>query len=298
MEIANLFEDLPDRLRSLRGQLFPQITLIELHDDGLRAQVLADGRPGSVRFDAPLPSLTCRRGIPLEKESVGDLIGDLMLQHNLMQSHVLASVPAAAVEWRVLEWPRHEVQPEDPLSAVRSLDPSALQLPFALEEAAIDVRPLPGVTPRALLAASSQKVVDDWIQVFTFAGVQLDRLAPTQSCEYLGLRSVLDTTRPSELVVLLSKDGPNLRLLLMRDGLPCFDRSISLIGQARLEEVERSVLFYRRRDPEVKRIRLVQATAVDEGEAVARRLGVPLETLSTPFDSLVLTGLAVPEAVA
>lgn len=278
--------------------MFPQLTLIELHDDSIRAQVLAEGRPGKTRFDAPMPALTCRRGIPLERESLGDMIGDLLLRDNLLHSHVVASIPPAAVEWRVLEWPRDQVRPEDPLAAVRSLDPAPLQLPFALEDAAIDVRPLPGSPSRALLAATSQRILEAWIQVFSFAGVKLDRLAPTQSCEYLGLRSALDRVRQNELVVLLSPDGPNLRVLLMRDDIPCFDRTISLIGEARIEEVERSVTFYRRRDPEVKRIRLVQATTVPEAEAVARRLAVPLETLSLEFDSLVLAGLAIPEEVA
>lgn len=295
MEIGNLFEDLRDRIRPLRGQLFPQLTLIELHDDSIRAQLLEDGRPGKKRFDAPLPAFTCRRGVPLEKESLGDLIGDLLLRDDLINSHVVASIPPAAVEWRVLEWPRNQIRPDDPLASVRSLDPEPLQLPFSLEDAAIDIRPLPGVAPRAMLAASSQRIVDAWIQVFAFAGVSLDRLAPTQSCEYLGLRAALERVRQNELVVLLTPDGSNLRVLLVRDEIPCFDRTITLTGEARIEEVERSVTFYRRRDPEVKRIRLVQATPVPEAEEVARRLGVSVETLPLEFDSLVLAGLAVPE---
>ena len=218
-----------------------------------------------------------------------------MLRDDLINSHVVASIPPAAVEWRVLEWPHNQVRPEDPLASVRSLDPEPLQLPFSLEDAAIDVRPLPGLVGRAMLAASSQRIVDAWIQVFAFAGVKLDRLAPTQSCEYLGLRSALERVRQNELVVLLSPDGPNLRVLLVRDEIPCFDRTITLTGDARIEEVERSVAFYRRRDPEVKRIRLVQATPVPEADGVAQRLGVSLETLSLEFDSLVLTGLAIPE---
>jgi Tfp pilus assembly PilM family ATPase len=297
LEIGNLFEDLRERFSPLRGQLFPQLTLIELHDDSIRAQVLEAGRPGKKRFDAPLPAFTCRRGVPLEPESLGDLIGDLMLRDDLINSHVVASIPPEAVEWRVLEWPRNQIRPDDPLASLRSLDPEPLRLPFSLEDAAIDVCPLPGLAPRALLAASSQRIVEAWIKVFAIAELKLDRLAPTQSCEYLGLRSVLERVRQNELVVLLSPDGPNLRLLLVRDEIPCFDRTITLTGEARIEEVERSVAFYRRRDREVKRVRLVQGTPVPEAEAVGQRLGVPVETLSLEFDSLVLAGLAIPEEV-
>jgi len=272
--------------------------LIELKEDSLRGQVLADGRPVPIRFEAPLPPQTVRRGMPLERESIGDLIGDLLVRDDLMQSFVMAALPPAAVEWRVLEWPRGQVIPDDPLEAVRSLDADRLRLPFPLHDAVIDLCPLPGLSATALLAATSNRMVDAWIQVFDYAGVQLDRLAPFQACEYLGLRSQIVDARHDDLLVLLSPDGPNLRLLMVADGIPRFDRSIPLIGEARLEEVLRSVTFYRRTDAEVRRIRLFQASPVEDAEALARRLGVPLETLKPEFDSLVLAGLAIPEVAA
>ena len=102
MEIATLIEDLQDRIRPFQARLFPRQVLLELSDDGIQGQVFADGRPGKVRFEAPLPPLTCRNGIPLEREPIGDLIGDLMVRDNLMEAFVMASLPPAAAAWRVI----------------------------------------------------------------------------------------------------------------------------------------------------------------------------------------------------
>ena len=298
MEISNLFEDLRDFLRPLQGRLFPRQLLLELRDDGLRAQVLADGRPGSIRFDAPLPPLTSRNGMPLEREPIGDMIGDLMVRDNLMEAFVMAALPPAATQWRVFEWPRGQMIPDDPLEAIRSLNPKGLRLPFPLEEAVIDVRPLPGIPSMAMLAASSLRLVEAWIQVFNHAGAQLERLAPAQSCEYLGLRSNFSDAGSRDLVALLSPDGGALRLLLVRDGIPRFDRTIQEVAHQRVDEVVRSIEFYRRSDPEVRRLRLIQSSPLPDGEAVAAALQVPLETPELEFDSLVISGLAIAEATA
>ena len=175
LEIAGLLEDLQERLRPLRSRLFPRQLLIELWDDGVRGQMLADGRPRAVRFDAPLPPLTCRNGMPLEREPIGDLIGDLMVRDNLMEAFVMAALPPSSVAWRVVEWPPGEPVPEDPLEGLRDFDPDSLRLPFSFSDAVIDIRRLPGTEPLAIVAASPRAVVEAWIQVFNHAGARLER---------------------------------------------------------------------------------------------------------------------------
>ena len=296
MEIASLIEDLQDRIRPLQARLFPRQVLLELRDDGLQGQVLADGSPGSVRFDAPLPPLTCRDGMPLEREPIGDLIGDLMVRDNLMEAFVMAALPPAAAAWRVIEWPFGFAIPDDPIQAVRELDPSSLRLPFPLSEAVIDVRPIAGSASRALLAASSRQVVDAWIQVFNHAGARLERLAPAQSCEFLALRAHLVGVSSRDLVVLLTPGTSATRLLMVRDGTPRFDRVVAADGDQLVEDVARSVAFYRRTDPEVRAVRLLLAAPMPDADGLAQRLGVEFEIIrSTPFDSLVIEGLAVAE---
>jgi Tfp pilus assembly PilM family ATPase len=296
LEIASLIEDLQDRIRPLQARLFPRQVLLELRDDGLQGQVLADGAPGKVRFEAPLPPLTCRNGMPLEREPIGDLIGDLMVRDNLMEAFVMAALPPAAAAWRVIEWPAGFPVPDDPIQAVRELDPESLRLPFPLSEAVIDIRPIAGSGSTAMLAASSRQVVDAWIQVFNHAGSRLERLAPAQSCEFLALRAHLEGASSRDLVVLLTPGPSGTRLLLMRDGTPRFDRNVAAEGHQLLDDVARSVAFYRRIDPEVRAVRLLLAAPMPDADDLAAKLGVKPEIIrSTPFDSLVIEGLAVAE---
>jgi Tfp pilus assembly PilM family ATPase len=238
----------------------------------------------------------------LEREPIGDLIGDLMVRDNLMEAFVMAALPPEAAAWRVIEWPAGFAIPDDPIEAVRELDPASLRLPFPLSEAVIDIRPIAGSGSRAMLAASSRQVVDAWIQVFNHAGARLERLAPAQSCEFLALRAHLEGVSSRDLVVLLTPETSATRLLMVRDGTPRFDRVIAaegdeLVEGARLvEEVARSVAFYRRTDPEVRAVRLLLAAPMPDADALAQRLGVQYEIIrSTPFDSLVIEGLAVAE---
>jgi Tfp pilus assembly PilM family ATPase len=232
--------------------------------------------------------------MPLEREPIGDLIGDLMVRDNLMEAFVMAALPPAAAAWRVIEWPEGIAVPDDPIEAVRELDPVSLRLPFSLSEAVIDIRPIAG--SKAMLAASSRELVDAWIQVFNHAGARLERLAPAQSCEFLALCAHLEGVSSRDLVLLLTPGLSTARLLMVRDGTPRFERSVAVAGHKLLEDVARSVAFYRRMDPEVRAVRLLLAAPMAEADALAARLGAKPEVIhSTPFDSLVIEGLAVAE---
>lgn len=273
--------------------MFPRELLLELHDSGLRGQVFADGRPGSVRFEAPLPALTCRDGMPLEKEPLADLVGDLLVRDSLVEAFVMVALPPSAVQWRVVAWPPGTPLPEDPLDGVRELPAGSLRLPFPLADAVIDAQPLEGADPQLLVAASPRNLVDAWIQVFTLAGVQLERLAPAQSCEFLALRPLLQQMASSDLVALLSPYDEVTRLTLYRDGLPRFERSLELSGEALVSEISRCIAFYRRSDPAARGLRLLHSGTVPEAEALQAALGVAAEpTHEEPFDSLILQGLA------
>lgn len=299
MELSGLIVDLQDRIRPLRDRLFPRELLLELHDDMLRGQVLADGVPGSVRFDCPLPPFTCRGGMPLEKEPLADLIGDLLVRDGLLEAFLMVALPAGAVQWRVLEWPNGQPLPTDPLEAVREIDAASLRLPFGAADAVLDAQPLPGAEPRVLVAASPRELVDAWIEVFSLAGTQLERLAPAQSCEFLGLQPVLRPMARRDLLGLLSTHDGVTRFTLFRAGLPRFERTLAATGAALVSELKRSLDFYRRTDPEARDLRLVHSDDLPEAAAIAADLGARLEKLPTaPFDSLILRGLASLEVTA
>ncbi|WP_254952647.1 MULTISPECIES: hypothetical protein [unclassified Cyanobium] len=267
---------------------------MELHDDALKGQVLRGTGPEPVSIDLPLPPLTCLDGQPLEKEPLGDLIGDLLVRDGLLDAVVLASLPDGAVEWRVVEWPREAV-PDDPIQALRTIDPT-LSFSVPLTEATIDLRPLPGPTPRMLLAVASRKLVDDWIEVFNLAGAQLERLAPAQSCRLAAVNALLEHAAEDVLTLLIHPLPVGARLLLLRRAEPVFDWPLPEGEDQLVREVARCVAFYRRRHPGLHRFRLLLSAPLASQDHLQDTLGVRAELLSPqPFGSLVLQGLAMAE---
>ena len=294
--LIGLKDDLEDRLRPVRAQLFPRQLLLELQDDSLKGQELRGSGPEAVSIDLPLPPLTCLDGQPLEKEPLGDLIGDLLVRDGLLDAVVLASLPERAAQWRVIDWP-FEAIPDDPIAALRTIDPP-LNLAVPLSEATIDLRPLAGSTPRLLMAVASRKLVDDWIDVFNLAGVQLERLAPAQSCRLAAVTSLLEAAPVDELTVLIHPHPAGAQLLLMHRTEPVFDWPLPQDDEALVREVNRCVTFYRRRDPSIRRLRLLLSAPLPSQDSLQDALGVRAEILTPePFGSLVLQGLAMAESV-
>jgi hypothetical protein len=299
LELGSLLEDVQDRIRPLQARFFPRLVLLELHDESLRGQVLGDGgEPGPVSIEAPLPALTCRNGLPLEKEPLGDLIGDLLVRDGLIEALVMAALPPAAVHCRVIEWPLSEI-PDEPIEALRQIDPP-LRLPFPLEEASLDLHPLPGgASPRMLLAAAPRALVDAWIQVFNLAGVQLERLAPAQTCQLAALQERLAGAPGDRLIALLEAGPEERRLVLVEGGVPVFEWELPGDDGALVAEVARCLRFYRRRSPEVRDLELLLVRPSPLAERLARELATtPVPLTAEPFGSLVLQGLATPEVAA
>jgi Tfp pilus assembly PilM family ATPase len=291
LELSGLLEDLQDRLRPLKAQMFPQQVLIELQDTFLRGQVLRDGAPLPVSLEAPLPALTCREGMPLEREPLGDLIGDLLVNENQQEAYVHAVLPYEAAHWRLIVWADGEL-PADPESELRRLDPE-LHLPFSLEEAYLDFQAVPGSPPQMLLVAAPRKLVDGWIEVFSLAGAKLDRLAPAQSCLLAALAAELEAAPPDRLLVLLVPEAFECKLYLFHQGLPVFERSLPMGGEDLVDELRRCLAFYHRQQPGLRSLQLLITAELSGQELVEAALGVPARQLQwEPFGSLLLQGLA------
>ena len=295
MTVSGLLDTWQEGLRPLKAQMFPRQVLLELHDEAMRGQVVCDGKAEPLTLEAPLPPLTVRQGMPLEKEPLGDLIGDLLVRDGLIDHFVLAALPPAAAQWRVVVWPFND-WPDDPPSALRQIDPP-LNLPFSLEEAYLDIQPLPGQTSQMILAAAPKVLVDAWVDVFTMAGVQLERLAPAQSCQLAALSELYDDAPADQLLALLTAEGRDAhRLLLVRAGVPVFERALLSTGEALIDDLARSIAFYRRQDSAVQEMRLLLPQPVALQPQLEARLSLLAEEISSePFGSLVLQGLAMPE---
>lgn len=292
MTFSGIWDNLQERISPLRSQLFPREVLIELSDEGLRGQLLRNDRPEPISLEAPLPPLTCKDGMPLEPEPLGDMIGDLLVRDRLLDTHVMAALPPVAVQFRLIAWPDDTI-PDDPAASLRLLNPQ-LGLPFELAEACLDLIPAAGLEARSLLAAAPRQLVNGWIEVFNYAGAQLERLAPAQSCQLAALQGVLESCLAEELVALLDVRPEGSRLLLIRDGLPRFERALEPDRRLLPAELERSLRFYRRQDPDASGLRLLQTAPLPNQDELEERLGVTAELLDHgPFGSLVLQGLAI-----
>ena len=276
----------------------PQLVLLELHDDSLKGQSHSALRPGPVTIDTPLPPETCKQGMPLELEALGDLIGDLLVRDNLINAYVLASLPPEASQWRVVEWPSAEPVPEDPLAALRTLDPP-LNLPYSLADACLDVQPLPGHPKRLLLAATPRKLVEAWEQVFYLAGVKLDRLSPAQTCLLAGLAPELTGIGASELVAVVAPAEESCSLLLLRGNVPVFEKILPSEPEQLAAEFDRCVAFYRRQDPACRGLKVFLSRPWDHAELlVPPGSPSPVEPFCGDYGSLVLQGLASPLVAA
>lgn len=295
MAFEGVLEDLQDRLRPLTAQLFPRLVLLEIRDSGLRGQLLRDDdQPGPLGLQAPLPALTCRDGLPLEKDSLADLVGDLLLSERQLDAYVLAVLPFEACHWRVLVRPFPE-SPEDPIEALRLLDPP-LNLPFSLAEAVLDLHPLPGQPDEMLLVASPRRLVDGWIDVFRLAGVKLERLAPAQGCLLAALEEPLRSCEETDLMAVLVPDENDCLLWLFHRGIPVFERALPLGGIELIEELQRCLAFYHRQEPGLRHLRLLLTGPLNDRAELEAALEVEAEELEiAPFGSLLLKGLAIRE---
>jgi hypothetical protein len=298
VEISPFLNDLQLRWRSWMAVFAPQLVLLELQDDSLKGQSHSASRPGPVTIDTPLPPETCKAGMPLELEALGDLIGDLLVRDNLINAYVLASLPPEASLWRVVEWPSADPVPQDPLAALRKLDPP-LNLPYSLADACLDVQPLPGHPKRLLLAATPRTVVEAWEQVFELAGAQLDRLAPAQSCLLAGLAPELTFLAASELVAVVAPGEESSRLLLLRGNVPVFEKVLPSEPDAMAAEFDRCVAFYRRQDPSCDGLKVFLSHPWDNAELlVPPGIPTPVEAFCGEYGSVVLQGLASPLVAA
>lgn len=297
MEVSELLDELKERLRPLRSRMFPQQVLLELSEGALVGQAYSKGRVAPVSINVPLPSLTIKEGMPIEVEPLADLIGDLLVRDGLIDAYVMASLPQVAVDWRVIDWGEREV-PADGVAALRELAPD-LGLPYGLEEATMDLRPLAGGGSKQLLATTRLEVVEGWIQVFHQAGTNLDRLACPQTCRLSALEGLLEEMEPGTLVVLLTVKGEKGQLLAIRDGVPLFEWPLPGKAGARVGEVVRCVGFLRREFGGVERVAVLLEGEMEGVEALEESLGVgAVRIQAAPYGSLVLQGLAIPEPAA
>ena len=280
--------------RPLRALLFQQVLLLDLSDPQiLLGQSLKGGKPGGEAWEAPVPPRTCRAGVPVTLDALGDFIGDLLLEHSAPDAALVVALPWEAACWRVLEWPDGG-QPEDATDELRERH-ADLGWPFNLEDASLDVQPLANAPGCSLAVGMSLDALESWIEVFAIAGATLRHLIPAQVCQQLAIREQLEASADQELVALLQPDSQVCHLHVWRAGVPEFQRSLPLEPSELVPALDQALRFCRNRLG-AESVRLLCSDPLESMEGIRSQLDLPLELVQRGgYGSLRLAGLAALE---
>ncbi|MFM9101610.1 MAG: hypothetical protein ACKOPS_09830, partial [Cyanobium sp.] len=263
------------------------------HQRALLGQSLRGGKPMGEAWAAPLPARTCHEGVPVALDALGDFIGDLLLEHNVLDAALVVALPWEAACWRVLEWPDGG-QPEDATDELRERH-ADLGWPFNLEDASLDVQPLANAPGCSLAVGMSLDALESWIEVFAIAGATLRHLIPAQVCQQLAIREQLEASADQELVALLQPDSQACHLLVWRAGVPEFQRRLPLEPSELVPALDQALRFCRHRLG-AESVRLLVTDPLEGMEAIRAQLDWPLELVERGgFGSLRLAGLAALE---
>jgi hypothetical protein len=280
--------------RPLRAELFPQVVLLDLSDPQLLiGQAFKGGKPQGPTWSAPVPARTCRAGLPVALDALGDFIGDLLLEHSTPDAGLVVALPWELGHWRVLDWPEGSTL-EDPAEELRERRVD-LGWPFSLDEAALDVQPLAAAPGRSLVVGISHDALDSWIEVFAIAGGSLRHLIPAQACLHMALQQELASSPPGALVALLQGSSTASDLLVWRDGVPEFQRSLPR-DQESLVPALAQALGYCRSQLGGGAIRLLLDQPFEAAAAIRDQLGLELDVVDRgDYGSLHLAGLGLLE---
>jgi hypothetical protein len=280
--------------RPLRAELFPQVVLLDLSDPQLLiGQAFKGGKPQGPTWSAPVPARTCRAGLPVALDALGDFIGDLLLEHSTPDAGLVVALPWELGHWRVLDWPEGSTL-EDPAEELRERRVD-LGWPFSLDEAALDVQPLAAAPGRSLVVGISHDALDSWIEVFAIAGGSLRHLIPAQACLHMALQQELASSPSGALVALLQGSSTANDLLVWRDGVPEFQRSLPR-DQESLVPALAQALGYCRSQLGGGAIRLLLDQPFEAAAAIRDQLGLELDVVDRgDYGSLHLAGLGLLE---
>ncbi|TVS01876.1 MAG: hypothetical protein EA413_13500 [Cyanobium sp. PLM2.Bin73] len=287
---------LQEKWLPLRAELYPQIVLLDLsHPQLLIGQTFKGGKPVEPLWTAPVPARTLRDGIPIVRDALGDFIGDLLLEHSRPYAGLVVALPRVLGHWGVIEWPGG-LESSDPVATLRARG-ADLGWPFGLNEACVDVQPLPGAGLCSLVAGASRQAVEAWIDVFAIAGGTLRHLFPSQVALMAALQPELEQAQPGELVALLQPTTSDCQLVVWRDGIPEYERILPL-ALDQLVPVLRQALGFCRSRLGASGVRLLLAEPLEGSDAIAEQLGLPLELADcAEYGSLHLRGLGLLELV-
>ena len=166
---------------------------------------------------ASWPEGICRQGYPQQPEALADLIADFLLDVGIVGAQVELLLPLELCDWRIFDG----INSGD-FAGLNSILLGNLPWPHDADEHYV----VGGDCFGSLLAvAVSRAGLQDWIDIFDQADLQLSRVDWLLSSAFSGLMGQL--SRPdSDLAWLVSHQGHD-RLILLRQGVPEVDQVLA-----------------------------------------------------------------------
>jgi len=228
--LADLRERFPqlEQLQSMAERWLSSQRVLLAVDETALVLLWQQGESLTLRH-VPLPQGLCRAGLPMQREALGELLADLLLDIGIQGGQLEMLLPMQSCQWRLLCWPDGEPD-EDQVKALRQLSPE-LNWPFALADSYLTVKSLQlcsslnSPTAMSLAVRTDRLMVNAWVDVIEAADLPLLGLEWMLTAAW---RTVREATKNFEgdLVWLVKHDG-RWRLLLLRGGLPELDHALS-----------------------------------------------------------------------
>jgi len=189
---------------------------------------------------------SCRDGVPLLREAMGELLADLLFESDVLGAEILLVLPEASCDWRVLEGVNL-----NGLEQVADRSRLLSELTWSIEPDAT-VLALSPCGDAVLALGAARPTVQAWIEVVEIADLPLRRMDWCLSAALRALNRLCSQWTGDLAWLLPSRRG--LRLVLIRAGVPELDRCVSFDADDPLvawEELEQLVDAWQRINPAV-----------------------------------------------
>lgn len=162
MVLAGLRERFPqlEQLQSMAERWLSSQRVLLAVDETALVLLWQQGESLTLRH-VPLPQGLCRAGLPMQREALGELLADLLLDIGIQGGQLEMLLPMQSCQWRLLCWPDGEPD-EDQVKALRKLIPE-LNWPFALADSYLTVKSL---QRRRIVKASANLMSYCFLSVF------------------------------------------------------------------------------------------------------------------------------------
>ena len=162
------------------------------------------------------PNGVCRDGVPLQREAVGDLIADLILDCDCPGAELILCLPLQAAAWRVVDGYGSDVEPGRLPQSLQSVD-----LPFDLANSYITASPVQGALA---VVGVPRSLIQGWIEVAALADVPLRRVDWSLTAAQRALHQLTQAWN-GDLAWLVVEEK-SMRLVVFREGVPEVDHAL------------------------------------------------------------------------